>query len=370
MINKIDRKDARIQEVVNEVYDLFIDLDADESQLEFPILYTNAREGVAHLEIGDGSTSLLPLFEAIVNTVPSAGGDPQATPRFLVTNLDYDSYVGRLALGRLFDGKVKMNATYGLCREDGSVNRVKFSALYTFSGLGRSAVDEVTAGDICAVAGIDDVHIGDTITAIDSPLPLPRIHVDEPTVSMLFLVNNGPFAGRSGKLVTSRQIRERLEQENLGNVAIDLQLGGLSVLSVDWEVAIGSHEISFDEPLAVPMERLTASGRIGSLQVRGLGRASPRIVQLSQSVGDLAIGLEGRWGGDASISARCYAAECVVRAPDAAILTLSDGEWSDGVAPRPAGEIDEPRLRLDMVETLGRVAIGRGQAIDVGSDDR
>jgi GTP-binding protein len=223
VINKIDRKDARIQEVVNEVYDLFIDLDCDESQLAFPILYANARAGVAHRELGDDSTSLLPLFETIVETVPPAGGDAQATPRFLVTNLDYDPYVGRLALGRLFDGTLKMNGGCGLSRRDGKVERVKISGLYTFSGLQRARVDRVAAGDICAVAGIDHVQIGDTITDLDRPAPLPRIHVDEPTVSMLFLVNDGPFGGRDGKLVTSRQIRERLENEALRNVAIDVR---------------------------------------------------------------------------------------------------------------------------------------------------
>jgi GTP-binding protein len=223
VVNKIDRKDARAQEVVNEVYDLFIDLDADESQLDFPILFSNAREGVAHREEGDGSTSLLPLFETIVSTVPPASGDPEATPRFLVTNLDYDPYVGRLALGRLFDGRLKMNGPYGLCREDGSVESLKFSGLYAFAGLQRSRVDEVVAGDICAVAGFDDIHIGDTISAADKPLPLPRIHVDEPTVSMVFMVNSGPFAGREGKLLTSRQIRDRLKTEQLGNVAIEVR---------------------------------------------------------------------------------------------------------------------------------------------------
>jgi len=223
VVNKIDRKDARIQEVVNEVYDLFIDLDADESQLEFPILYTNARAGVAHRQLGDDSTHLLPLFEAIVETVPAAGGDPGAAPRFLVTNLDYDPYVGRLALGRLFDGTLRLGAGYGLSREDGSLDPVRFSALYAFSGLQRSKTESVGAGDICAVAGIDDVHIGDTITDFEDPKPLPRIHVDEPTVSMQFMVNNGPFAGRDGKSLTSRQIRDRLEAERLRNVAIQVR---------------------------------------------------------------------------------------------------------------------------------------------------
>jgi len=223
VVNKIDRQDARIQEVVNEVYDLFIDLDADESQLEFPILYTNAREGVAHKALDDGSTSLLPLFEAMVETVPAAGGDPEGVPQFLVTNLDYDPYVGRLALGRMVQGTLRMNRSYGLCREDESVMPVKFSALYSFNGLKREKRELIEVDDICAVSGIDEIHIGDTISDLEKPLPLPRIHVDEPTVSMVFLVNSGPFAGREGKQLTSRQIRERLHTESLGNVAIEVR---------------------------------------------------------------------------------------------------------------------------------------------------
>jgi GTP-binding protein len=223
VVNKIDRKDARIQEVVNEVYDLFIDLDASESQLEFPIVYTDARQGIARRAVEDDSSSLLPLFETIVETVPAAGGDPAALPRFLVTNLEYDAYVGRVALGRLFDGSLRMNATYGLCGEDGSLAPARFSALYSWSGLERSRVDVATAGDVCAVAGLDDVRIGDTITSFEQPAPLPRIHVDEPTVSMRFLVNGGPFAGREGSRLTSRQIWDRLETERLGNVAIQLR---------------------------------------------------------------------------------------------------------------------------------------------------
>jgi GTP-binding protein len=223
VVNKIDRKDERIQEVVDEVYDLFIDLDVDEAQLDFPILYTNARDGLAHRELGDDSTNLLPLFESIVEAVPPAAGSSDAVPQFLVTNLDYDPYVGRLALGRMFDGSLEMNKTYGLCREDGSVAPIKFSALYTYAGLKRVPCDAVPAGDICSVAGIDEIRIGDTITDLENPAPLERIHVDEPTVAMFFLVNNGPFAGRDGKKLTSRQIKDRLDTETLGNVAIEVR---------------------------------------------------------------------------------------------------------------------------------------------------
>jgi GTP-binding protein len=220
VVNKIDRKDARIQEVVNEVYDLFIDLDADESQLEFPILYTNAKLGIAHREPGDDSTDLKPLFEAMVDAIPAPAADDAATPQLLVTNLDYDPYVGQLALGRLFQGRLASNATYGLCTADKGVRPARFSVLYTFAGLQRLAVDEVEAGDIVAFAGVEGVAIGDTVTDLDAPRPLPRIHVDEPTVSMLFLVNGGPFAGREGSRLTSRQIRERLELETRRNVAL------------------------------------------------------------------------------------------------------------------------------------------------------
>jgi len=222
LINKIDRKDARIQEVVNEVYDLFIDLDVDEEQLEFPIIYSNAREGVAHRELEDDSDSLLPLFETIVEAVP-APTIGEGVPQFLVTNLDYDPYVGQLALGRLFRGSLAMNKTYGLCREDKTVRQAKFTALYSFEGLKRSKVERVEAGDITAVAGMDTVSIGDTISDLENPEPLPRIHVDEPTMSMMFRINDGPFSGREGKHLTSRQIRERLELESRRNVALDIR---------------------------------------------------------------------------------------------------------------------------------------------------
>jgi GTP-binding protein len=223
VVNKIDRKDARIQEVVNEVYDLFIDLDADEQQLEFPILYTNAREGVAHREPDDEATDLLPLFETILEAVPGPEALDEATPQFLVTNLDYDSFVGQVVLGRLVHGRLRMGTTYGMCREDASVVPAKFSALYTFDGLRRVRADEVEAGDIVAFAGVEGAHIGDTLTDVDDPKPLPRLHVDEPTVSMVFRVNTGPMAGREGKYLTSRQLKERLDVESLRNVAIRIQ---------------------------------------------------------------------------------------------------------------------------------------------------
>ena len=222
VINKIDRSDARIDEVLNEVYDLFIDLDATEEQIEFPILYTNAKAGIAHNELDDDSKDLTPLFNAILEHIKGPVADDNHTPQFLVTNLDYDPYVGQVAIGRLNNGKLEMNQSYALCSADGIRNRQKFSALYTFIGLQKIQVDTLEAGDIIAVAGIDGVTIGDTISSNENPEPLPRIVIDEPTVSMLFYVNNSPFAGKEGKYLTSRNISERLEKEILGNVSLQV----------------------------------------------------------------------------------------------------------------------------------------------------
>ena len=222
VINKIDRSDARIKEVVNEVYDLFIDLDATDEQIDFPILYTIAKSGVAHADIGDSSTTLKPLFDAIINNIEGPIADDNHIPQFLVTNLDYDSYVGQVAIGRLNNGTLSMNQLYALCGADGVRHNEKFSALYTFKGLQKDQVNHLEAGDIIAVSGIEGVTIGDTISANDNPEPLQRIVIDEPTVSMLFYVNNGPFAGKEGKYLTSRNISERLNKEMLRNVSLQV----------------------------------------------------------------------------------------------------------------------------------------------------
>ena len=220
VINKIDRSDARIEEVVNEVYDLFIDLDATEEQIEFPILFTQAKRGVAHRKMGDEAADLGALFETILTAIPGPDGDDEAPPQFLITNLDYDPYVGQIAIGRLMNGTLEMNRSYSLSGENVVVSGVGFSALYTFSGLKKIAVEKVESGDIVAFAGVEKISIGDTVSALDNPRPLPRIKVDEPTVSMIFYVNNGPLAGREGKYLTSRHLRERLERESLRNVAL------------------------------------------------------------------------------------------------------------------------------------------------------
>jgi len=222
VINKIDRSDARITEVVNEVYDLFIDLDASEDQIEFPIIYTNAKLGVAHIKLESDSSDLTPLFKTILSTVSGPKADDDHVTQFLITSLDYDSYVGQIAVGRLNNGKLNMNGSYSLCKIDEIRPNQKFSALYTFQGLKKVPVDEVESGDIIAFAGVDDISIGDTMSDNESPDPLPRIQVDEPTVSMLFYVNDSPFAGQDGKFLTTRHISERLNREILSNVSLQV----------------------------------------------------------------------------------------------------------------------------------------------------
>ena len=222
VINKIDRSDARISEVVDEVYDLFIDLGASDSQIEFPIIYTNAKDGVAHLELESESTDLTPLFNAILENIEGPEVLDELKSQFLITSLDYDSYVGQIAVGRLNNGTLSMNKSYSLCKEEGTFSNQKFSTLYTFQGLKKVQVEEVSAGDIIAFAGVENISIGDTIADNENPDPLPRIEVDEPTVSMLFYVNNSPFAGQDGKFLTTRHISERLEKETFSNVSLQV----------------------------------------------------------------------------------------------------------------------------------------------------
>ena len=222
VINKIDRSDARISEVVNEVYDLFIDLGASDSQIEFPIIYTNAKGGIAHIELESDSKDLTPLFNAILENIEGPVVVDELKSQFLITSLDYDSYVGQIAVGRLNNGSLSMNKSYSLCKENDIVANQKFSTLYTFQGLKKIQVEEVSAGDIIAFAGIENISIGDTIADNENPEPLPRIEVDEPTVSMLFYVNNSPFAGKDGKFLTTRHISERLYKETFSNVSLQV----------------------------------------------------------------------------------------------------------------------------------------------------
>ena len=223
VVNKIDRSDARPQEVVNEIYDLFIDLDATEEQIGFPILYSVSRDGVAKRHLDDDSKDLRPLFEQILETIPAPQPKIENSLQILVTNLAYSDYVGRIAIGRIFSGKVAVGDTISVCKLSGAVEKTKITQLYSFEGLKQVPVQQAEAGDIIALAGIEGISIGETVADAENPVPLPAIHVDEPTISMIFQVNTSPFAGREGRYVTSRHLRGRLEKEVLGNVAIRVE---------------------------------------------------------------------------------------------------------------------------------------------------
>ena len=223
VINKIDRPDARAGEVLNEIYDLFIDLDANEDQLDFPVLYTNARVGTATRDPAGAGDDLRPLFDAVVEHVPPPRGNPDAPLQLLVANLDSSDYVGRIAVGRIFNGRVKVGDPVAVCKLDAAVQETKVTKLYAFDGLKRIDIQEAAAGDIVCLAGIDDITIGETITDVEHRIAIPPIAIDEPTVSMIFGVNTSPVAGREGQYVTSRQLRDRLDRELLGNVSIRIE---------------------------------------------------------------------------------------------------------------------------------------------------
>src|SRR6185295_17492388 len=220
VINKIDRPDARIPEVLDEIYDLFIDLDATEDQLNFPIVYTNGKEGIAKLKMEDEAVNLRPLFDTILAKTPPPPGDPDAILQLLVANLDYSDYLGRLAIGRVFNGTLRHGDEVSIAKLDGSFQKTKITKLYSCEGLKR--VDETVGrtGDILAIAGVEGITIGETITSVDDRHPLPHIQIDEPTIAMTFTINTSPSAGKDGSLVTSRNLRDRLDKELLTNVSI------------------------------------------------------------------------------------------------------------------------------------------------------
>jgi GTP-binding protein len=279
VINKIDRPDARPQEVLNEIYDLFIDLDATEDQLDFPVLYTNAKNGTASPNPESGGQNFQPLFEAIVQTIPPPAGEIDGPLQILVANLDYSDYLGRLAIARVFNGTMRTGEEVAIAKLDGSFEKVKITKLFSFNGLKRVDIEETQLGDIVAVAGVTGITIGETITDQEKPSPLPHIVIDEPTIAMLFTVNTSPFAGREGQYVTSRNLRERLEKELLTNVSIRVEDTGspeswkvmgrgelqLSIVvemmrREGYEMMVGKPEIvtrSVDGKLMEPVELLT-----------------------------------------------------------------------------------------------------------------
>ena len=279
VINKIDRSDARCQEVLNEVYDLFIDLDAHEGQLEFPVLYTNAKQGTATTDLAKPGENLQPLFDAILKTTPEPKGTPEATLQILVANLDYSDYLGRLAIARVFNGTLHNGDEVGIAKPDGHVEKVKITKLFSFSGLKRADITQTELGDIVAIAGVTGINIGDTITSLETPDALPTIVIDEPTIAMRFTVNTSPFSGREGQYVTSRNLRDRLNKELLTNVSLrveetdspdtfkvmgrgELQLAILIEMMrrEGFELAVAKPEIvtkTIDGKLKEPVERLT-----------------------------------------------------------------------------------------------------------------
>jgi GTP-binding protein len=277
VINKIDRPDARVQEVLNEIYDLFIDLDATEDQLDFPVFYCIAKTGVAKKSMEDDSTTLKPLFDAILEHLPPPAGDDEAILQMLVANLDYSEYLGRLAIGRVFNGCLRYGDTVAIARVDGTMHTTKITKLYSFEGLKR--VDETLGrpGDILAIAGVEGITIGETVTSAENPKPLPKIQIDEPTIAMTFTINTSPFSGRDGQYVTSRNLRDRLDKELLTNVSIRVNELGPDTFKVmgrgelqlailiemmrreGYELSVGKPEIltrTIDHKLSEPVEHL------------------------------------------------------------------------------------------------------------------
>ena len=223
VLNKIDRPDARSQEVLNEVYDLFIDLDATEDQIEFPVLYTNARDGTATTDLAIPGEDLRPLYEAIVDHVPPPRGNPDAPLQMLVSNLDASDYLGRIAIGRIFNGTVRLNDQVVVMKLGGAAQSTKVTKLFAFDGLKRVEIERGAAGDIVCLAGIEDITIGETIAHPENPVAIPPPAIDEPTVSMIYGVNTSPVAGRDGQYVTSRNLRDRLMKELVGNVSVRIE---------------------------------------------------------------------------------------------------------------------------------------------------
>jgi len=225
VVNKCDRPDARPDDVVDEVFDLLIDLGADEVALDFPVIWASGRDGWASRERDDRGNGVDDLFSTIAEHVPCPKGALDAPLKFLVVNLDSNDYVGRLGIGRVFDGVLKANMAVAVCKADGSVKKTRIQGVKRFEGLARLPAESIEAGDLCVIEGITDIEIGDTVCLPDSPIAMPRVRVDEPTLHMVFRINDGPLVGREGKFVTSRQIAERLEKELRANVALRVSPG-------------------------------------------------------------------------------------------------------------------------------------------------
>jgi GTP-binding protein len=395
VINKIDRADARPQQVLNEVYDLFIDLDAKEEQLDFPVLYTNAKAGTASISIAQAGEDLRPLFEAIVSTVPPPAGEAAGALQVLVANLDYSDYLGRIAIARVFNGTLKIGEEVGIAKMGGSLIRTRITKLFSFSGLKRVEIETAELGDIIAVAGVEGITIGDTITDAEAPAPLPRIMIDEPAIAMQFIVNTSPFAGREGTFVTSRNLRERLEKEVLTNVSLRVEETGstdsfkvmgrgelqLAILiemmrREGYELMVGKPEIvtkTLDGKIMEPMERLTVDvpEKFVGVVVETLGARKGQLTTMHDH-GYGRVRLEFRIPSRGLIGLR---SELLTDTRGTIVLnSLFDGytEWMGEVPHRPTGALvaDRPGVTtayaLYNLQERGELFVGPGIGVYEG----
>ena len=362
VINKIDRPDARIQEVLNEIYDLFIDLDAVEDQLGFPVIYSNARLGIAKMDPDGEGSDLRPLFDAILAHTPEPTGDPEGVLQLQVGNLDYSDYLGRLAIGRVFNGTLHLGDEVAIAKLDGSIQKTKITKLYSFEGLKR--VDETVGrpGDILAIAGVEGITIGETLTSVDTPQPLPPIHIDEPTIAMTFTINTSPFSGRDGQFVTSRHLRDRLDKELLTNVSLRVEeAGGPDAFKVmgrgelqlailiemmrreGYELAVGKPEIltkRIDGHLSEPQELLVIDcpEEFIGVVIEKLGRRKGKMGKMVNH-GSGRVRLEFRVPSRGLIGLR---SEMLTDTKGTAIMnTLFEGyiEWQGDIPSRPTGSL-------------------------------
>ena len=362
VINKIDRPDARIQEVLNEIYDLFIDLDATEDQLGFPVIYTNGRAGIAKTTMEEESTTLRPLFEAILEHIPPPAGEADAILQLLVANLDYSDYLGRLAIGRVFNGTLRHGDEVAIAKLDGTFHKTKITKMYSFEGLKR--VDETIGrtGDILAIAGVEGITIGETVTHAETPKPLAHIQIDEPTIAMTFTVNTSPFSGREGTYVTSRNLRDRLDKELLTNVSIKVEeAGGPDAFKVmgrgelqlailiemmrreGYELAVGKPEIltkTIDHKLSEPLELLVIDcpERFVGVVIEKLGARKGKMAKMVNH-GSGRVRLEFHIPSRGLIGLR---SEMLTDTKGTAIMnSLFNGyiEWQGDIPTRPTGSL-------------------------------
>jgi GTP-binding protein len=395
VINKIDRSDARPAEVLDEVYDLFIDLDATEDQLDFPVLYTNARAGTATRELAAPGQTLEPLFETIVATVPAPRFDPAMGLQFRAAMLDWDDYVGRLVIGRLVNGRVRQADRVAVVHRDGSVEPAKITVLYGYEGLKRVEIAEASAGDLVALAGIEAIEIGETVADAEAPQALPVIRIDEPTVSMLFSANVSPFAGREGRFVTSTQLRERLWKERRINVGIrveetdspdtfrvsgrgELQLAILIEMMrrEGFEMEVGKPEIithQADGRLQEPMEHLVIDipeEHIGAVSQKIGPRRGLMVKMVNHGTGR--VRLEYRIPARGLIG---YRTEFLTDTRGTGLLNhLFDGwdDWQGDIAHRQNGALVADRTgrttayAIDHLQARGVMFIGPGEQVYEG----